>query len=363
MGMIKPERMKEKKITIAVLLVVLFSGVFWWLQRSGEQVRPVSAYQKLVPVTAVTVREVNVRDSLSVTGTAEAFRDVDVYSETSGLVRKASAEVGDRKRAGDVLFLVDDELQGSSLKKAKIAYEKAALDYRRYHALHEEGAVSVSVFESVRLKREEAETDMIEARKKYRDTRIKAPVFGTVARKLVDEGEMVQPGMKVAGLVDLSRLRVKFFLTEKEVEGIMPGNRLTVLAGNGAALEGRLSTLSDKAGSARTYEAEAVLTNSVTEPLRAGMFVRVILKGRELRHVRVIPRTAIDGTIKSPEVYVVDNGTARLRKVTTGREYGDLLEITDGLVAGEQVVINGRNELRDRISVRVIPQNKRDVAP
>ncbi|MBM3422111.1 MAG: efflux RND transporter periplasmic adaptor subunit [Chlorobi bacterium] len=349
--------MKIRNIAISIILIALFSGMFWWYQHRSEPVQTAPVYQEAVPVATFPVRRELLRDSLSVTGTAEAFTDVEVRSETSGLVRKTAAEVGSIKKAGDLLFVVDDELQRSSLKKAQIAYEKAVLDFDRYKALQAEGAVSVSVFESMRLKRQEAETDMIEARKLFGYTRITAPVAGTVSRKLVDEGEMVQPGMKVADIVDISRLRVKFFLTEKEVRGIAPGYPLTVLAGNGVALEGLLGTLSGKAGTGRTYEAEAVLENHGPEPLRAGMFVRVILKGSELRNVPVIPRTALSGSILSPEVYVVKNQTARLRKITVGREYGDYLAVSSGLSEGELVVTNGQNELRDGAQVRIIARN------
>ncbi|WP_449258131.1 efflux RND transporter periplasmic adaptor subunit [Chlorobium limicola] len=351
--------MKQKKITISIILVALFSVVFWWFQHRSEPVRIAPDYQQALPVATFTVRRESVRDSVSVTGTAEAFTDVEIRSETSGLVRKTAAEVGSFKKAGDVLFVVDDELQRSSLKKAQIAYEKAVLDYNRYKALQAEGAVSVSVFESMRLKRHEAETDMIEARKLFGNTRITAPVAGTVSRKLVDEGEMVQPGMKVADIVDISRLRVKFFLTEKEVRGIAPGYPLTVFAGNGVTLEGRLATLSGKAGSVRTYEAEAILANPGPEPLRAGMFVRIILKGTEMHNVTVIPRTALAGSIMSPDVYVVKNRIARLRKITVGNEYGDYLAVASGLSDGELVVTNGQNELRDGIQVRVIARTER----
>jgi RND family efflux transporter MFP subunit len=358
-------RVKQKKLALVIAAMVLLSSVFWWFQHQGTQDRQVSAYDNTVPVTTVAVRDAAVRDSLTVTGTTEAVRDVDVYSEASGLVRKASAEVGARKQAGDMLFVLENELQQSALKKALAAYDKAALDYRRYLSLQREGAVSFSALESMRLKRDETETDMVAARKQFRDTRIVAPVAGTIARKLVDEGEMVQPGMKVANLVDLSRLRIRFFLGEKDVPGIEPGYPVSVSsdAYPGSVLRGTLATISGKAGKDRTYEAEAVLENPGAEPWRGGLFVRVTLTGKDSRNALVIPRTALAGSFMKPEVYVVQAGKARLRHITAGREYGDQLEILAGLRAGEQVVTNGQNELRDGSAVRVIPQQTPQRSP
>jgi len=356
--------MKQKKLATVILVVAALSGLFWWQQHRSEPLRPDSAYTLDVPVTVVPVRKAVVRDSLTLAGTAEAFRDVEVFSETGGLVRKALTEVGDRKAAGEVLFVVDDELQQSALKKATAAFEKADLDHTRYRNLFREGAVSPSGLEAVRLKREEAEADLIEARRKYRDTRIKAPVSGTVTMKLLDEGEMVQPGMKVANLVDLSQVRIRFFLSEREVQGIAPGYPLEIHGTDGAGpvLRGRVASVSGKAGRDKTFEAEAVLPNFAASPLKAGMFVRVILVGKESREVLVVPRTALAGSIMKPEVYVVRNGIARLRTVTAGREFQEHLEILGGLAAGERVVTSGQNELQEGTKVTIIPQKNMDSA-
>lgn len=362
--MITSSYRKQKKDLIIVLLIVLLSVLFWWIQHTASRRTPVSSYNRDIPVTVESVRRATVRDSLVVTGTAEAFRDVEVYSETSGLVRKVFADVGDPKRKEEMLFVVDDELQGSALRKARAAYQKAELDYRRYRSLFREGAIAVSALEQISLHRQDAESDWIEARRRHEDTRIKSPVSGTVARKLVDVGEMVQPGMKVANVVDISRLKVRFFLSEKDVQGIAPGSPIEVFGRDRSSpvLQGSVATLSAKAGRDRTYEAEAHLDNDAERPFRAGMFVRVVIRGNENRDVLVIPRKALTGSVLNPEVYVVSRGRARLRKISVGREYGEQLEVLGGLAQGEQVVGSGQNELKDGANVQVITLKKRESA-
>ncbi|KUL22044.1 efflux RND transporter periplasmic adaptor subunit [Chlorobium limicola] len=355
---------KPKKLPLVFLLLSFGSIVFWWYQQRSRPVEPDYSYQREMPVIAVPAEVSAIRDSIVVTGTAEAFRDVEIFSETGGLVRKAQVEVGDRKAAGAVLYVVDDELQSTSFKKAEASFEKAALDYVRYENLHREGAVALSALESVRLKREEAEADMIAARRNLRNTRIKTPVSGTVTEKVVDEGEMVQPGMRVANVVDLSRLRITFFLSEKEVSNILPGYPVRVTSDQqpGVLLQGRVSSISGKAGKDHTYAAEAVFRNSADVPFRAGMFVRVILSGDTSREALMIPRIALAGSIINPEVYVVRKGVVRLRQIGAGKEYGEMLEILQGVAAGELVVTSGQHELRDGMKVRLVPQKKMESA-
>jgi multidrug efflux pump subunit AcrA (membrane-fusion protein) len=65
----------------------------------------------------------------------------------------------------------------------------------------------------------------------------------------------------------------------------------------------------------------------------------------------VIPRTALIGSIKNPQVYVVENNVARLKDIVAGISIGEKLEVVSGLTPGELVVINGQINLKDSVSV------------
>ncbi|ABL65091.1 efflux transporter, RND family, MFP subunit [Chlorobium phaeobacteroides DSM 266] len=352
------EIMKRKRIRIALLLLAVVSLLFWWMQSGHKSDKMESGYSGNFPVMAEIVRVASVRDSFGVTGSVQALRDVEVFSETSGIVRKAYVEVGEKKQAGAVLFQVDDELQASAERKARLACIQAKRDYERYANLYQEGAVALGSVEPLKLKLDDAEADLITAGRKYRDTKIKMPVSGTVTARFVEEGEMVQPGVKVANVVDLSQLKIRFYLSEKQVLMVSSGSLIKITSDlyPGRIFAATLFSLSGKAGRDHTFEAEARMENPQATPFRSGMFVRVSASGAAERQSVVIPRAALAGSILNPQVFVVNLGTARVRNIVAGSSYGTSIEVLSGLVPGDSVVTSGQNELHDGMQVSVLRQ-------
>jgi multidrug efflux pump subunit AcrA (membrane-fusion protein) len=58
--------------------------------------------------------------------------------------------------------------------------------------------------------------------------------------------------------------------------------------------------------------------------------------------------------VRSPQVFVAENGVAKLKAITVGREAGRMLEVLEGLQEGEQVIVSGQNNLRDGYAINVI---------
>ncbi|UWX58681.1 efflux RND transporter periplasmic adaptor subunit [Chlorobaculum sp. MV4-Y] len=214
------------RIIALVVLVPVAAAAFLALNRKPESPKPARESQPSTMAIAVSVEAASVapvHDSLSVVALVEAWRDVDIHAETSGIVRSVSSEVGQKKAAGQPLLKVDDEVAASALRKARVNRELARRDFDRYDRLQKEGAVAISNFEAVKLKLEDAEADLVSARRRFDDTAIKAPFAGVVTSRLVEVGDLVQPGMKVANMVDLSKLKIVSSIPEKQVSLIAEG--------------------------------------------------------------------------------------------------------------------------------------------
>ena len=147
-----------------------------------------------------------------------------VISETIGKVTAVKADVGDHVNAGSVLVVVDDELKLAGFKAAEVNYEKAKKDLERYEALNKSKAVTDNEIEAARLGCKGAEAQYLVARRQYNDTRISSPIAGIVTSRLVDRGSMVQPGMPIANVVDISKLKVAVNVAEKDVFKLKPGH-------------------------------------------------------------------------------------------------------------------------------------------
>jgi RND family efflux transporter MFP subunit len=351
--------MKHRNRIIALVVLVAVAAVsLLAFRKKSEPPKPARTSQPSATVIAVSVEAASVgsvRDSISVVGMINAWRDVDIHAETSGIVRSVSSEVGQRKAAGQPLLKLDDEVAASNLRKATINHELAKRDFERFANLQKEGAVSISSFEAMKLKFEDAGADLVAARRHFDDASIKAPFAGVVTSRLVEVGDLVQPGMKVANMVDLSKVKIVSSIPEKQVASIIEGMpvQVTTDVWPGKVFEAKVQSVSAKSSRDHTYQVESVMENPQKTPFRAGMFARVAFVSREAREALLIPRQALTGSIANPEVFVVSGGKARLRKIVAGAEYGTRIEVIQGLAPGETVVTSGQNDLADGAAVRV----------
>jgi len=254
-----------------------------------------------------------------------------------------------------VLIQIDDELRHAGFVTAEVNYDKAKKDFERFDALTKEHAVTDQQFEGARLAYKSAEAQYITAKRQYQDTKVTSPIDGIVTARLVDLGTWVAANSIVANVVDLSVLKVKINVTESDAFRLHAGDKvdLTTDVYPGVIYSAKIKSVSAKADDAHTYPAEVELANSKEHPLKAGMFALVTFRTTMSDSVTIIPRMALVGSAKSPHIYVVENGAARLRSIVVGREIGTNLEILSGVVPGEQVIVNGQGNLKDSTPVTV----------
>ena len=345
-----------KYITLGLVPVALVFGFYSCNNaKSDGQNSATATIATSYSVSVVKAVKKEVTDSFSQVGTIVAYNDVAVISETSGRVVKVDAEVGDYKPAGSVLVEVDSELKEAAYKAADVTYEKAKKDLERYEALYKEGSISDSQIEQARWSYQSAESQYIVARRQLSDTKITTPISGIVTARNVNIGSMVMGAPQatvIANVVDISRLKVKVSVAEKDVIRLKVGEPVEVTTDvfPNAAFQGSVFSISSKGDEGHTYPVEVVLRNSKNQ-LKAGMFGRVVFTPRSSGNLIVVPRECIIGSVENASLYVVENDKAKLRPVVAGKETGTNIEILSGLQEGEQVVMNGQNNLSDNAPV------------
>jgi RND family efflux transporter MFP subunit len=309
-----------------------------------------------VPVNVVKVQKENMKEQLSLVGTITANNDVMIVSETQGRVKQVFAEVGNFKTTGSTLFKIEDELMYANYIAAEANYKKAKKDYDRFTKLFADSAASDSQLEGIELAYKGAEAKYIIAKKQYEDTKITTPISGIVTAKFIDKGSMVGPGTAVANVVDISSLKVKISVSEKDIFKIKLNDEVDVYvdAYPDYIFKGKIKTISDKADYSHTYPVEIVMPNNKKFPLKAGMFGRVCFSSIENKESVIIPRDALIGSAREPKVFVIENDIAFLRTISIGFEVGTKVQVINGLEEGEVIVTNGQNNLKDNSKVVIL---------
>jgi len=351
---------KKQKFFFPVLLLLVLLGLVWLNRRPATHKAVEARIFDRIPVSVARVSKAAVCDSFSIVGTVEAIREADIFSESGGLVRRVSAEPGEQKKAGETLLILDNELATARQKKADAHFRQTKRDVDRYRNLYKEGAVALSAYETVQLQREEAEAEFVAADRKYNDTRVKAPFSGVVTSRLVEQGELVHEGMKIAHIVDMSRVKIIIFVPEREMRRFVEGTSLTVTSDlyPEEIFKGKVISVSDKSGRDHTFRIEVLLENTGKYSLRSGMFARVLSSGEEERQAVLVPRVALVSGIRTPELFVVRRGKAFLKTFLAGVELQKQVEVLGGLAPGDSVVTSGQNELHDGADVLIIDQQK-----
>ena len=337
-------------IIVAAVIAIIFFG--------KKETNPSDQKQSYgdIPVSTTLVKKMKLVNSISLVGVVNANNDVNVISEAQGLVVDVKVKVGDYVKAGTVLFQIDDVIMQSNLASTEINYLKAKRDFERSETLYQENSISAAQLDLARLGMKAAESQLTLAKKQLNDTKIKAPISGTINKRMVDLGTMVNGGTPVANIVDISMLKVLLNVSEKDAFQIKIGEQteITTDVYPGVKFFGRVDNIASKADEAHTYPVEVKLPNNPKNPLKAGMFARVNFTSQSSMESLAIPRESLVGSIKDARVYMVQNQVAKLKNIVVGKSSGNFLEVISGLDENEVIVTNGQNNLSDNSKVVII---------
>lgn len=349
---------KWQIITAVVVVLAIIVTVLMYNKKKMAALTP-GGIKDVYYVTIQKAEKKNLNQAISLVGTVTAYNDVNIISEAAGKITAVYTKVGDYKSAGSVLFQVDDELKKAALMSAEANYEKAKKDYGRFQQLFQQKSASDTQLDQAKLGASMAEAQYIVAKRQFEDTKIKTPISGYVTMRNVDVGSMVQGAPQatlVANVVDISRLKVKVNVAESDAFVLKAGDQVNVTVDvyPGEKFSGRIESVSSKADDAHTYPVEIIIANERAHSLKAGMFARVAFATLNSRETVVIPRDALVGSVKEPQIFVVENGIAKLRNLVLGSESGILVQVLQGLNTGEEIVVNGQNNIVDNVKVEIL---------
>ncbi len=344
---------------IALAAVVALIVAKLWMNKKviNEKNNPVVT-ATVISVTAEQVKKLPATTSLKKTGVLQAFKEVDISSTAQGKIEEMKFELGTKVSEGQVVAIIDSRIKELTLQQTELTIAKLEKDYNRFQTLLEGDAATEMSVSDIKFNYENAKTQAEQIRKQIKDCRIVSPLSGTVIRRNFDEGEFVNYGTPLGTVVDVSRLKVQVMVSEKEVYGISVDQEVNVTSDifPGVVLEGKVNYVSPSADPTHSYLVEVTLKNDSKNPVKAGTFVYVEFVGDSAAEVLQIPRNALTESIKNPYVFVIKDSTATKRSIKVGREFGEYLEVLNGLEANEIVVTSGQINLTDNSQVNIISQ-------
>ncbi|HTJ53043.1 MAG TPA: efflux RND transporter periplasmic adaptor subunit [Cyclobacteriaceae bacterium] len=349
-----------KKKTIMIIVGVLIAVLIVWKLASNKKElnlksKPSDTAEVSIPVKVATVQLEAIKMDIKKTGSVVPFKESKVLTTSGGTIQKCSIELGQTVERGQVLAVLDHSASSLDLQKAETNAAKLKEDVQTYTELLKGKATTDQKVKDLTLQYNDALSQVNQIRKKISDTNIKAPISGMVSTKDVEEGVFANTGTQIATIVDITKIKVRVNLAEREAYQVKLGQSVKIVSDVFPDHEftGVLSFISPQADDAHNYMAEIRMDNHPKFLLRSGTFVTAYFPITDPQNVLVVPQEALTGGSENASAYVVNNGRVKLKNIKTGREVKGLIEIADGLRAGDQVVISGQINLADSTRVSI----------
>ncbi|MFN0102416.1 MAG: efflux RND transporter periplasmic adaptor subunit [Bryobacteraceae bacterium] len=353
--------------------------------------------KEATPVEIAVAKRSEISSFLSSTANLRAMRDVAVSIQAEGIVQKVLVEEGDFVKSGQVLCTLDDmHLQlrlelatqklaqaGLQMEKARTRQEKAVAqighakaEFIRYEKASKEGLVSdkevatyryrleeldhdqkVAAYETKELRHRmsELETEIAQTKLDISRSQVRAPFDGFVTQRAVNLGQRVRAMDALFNVGSFSPLYAEVHLSEKDAGSVRANQVATIHLGSDetASVHGRVERISPVVDQA-SGTVKVTIALDPQKGFRPGAFVRVGIQTDKKADAILIPKRAVVEEDGLNYVFVTGNDRATRTKVNLGYQSEGMVEVLNGVNAGQSVVVAGQGALKEGSKIRIL---------
>jgi RND family efflux transporter MFP subunit len=352
-----------KKIIISVVVIIGALAIIGYvLTKNKEENKAktdvVAEKNAAVSVKTAQVKTEEVSLDFIANGSFEPIQELTFSAEKSGKVISVLVKEGDYVNVGQTLVIVRSDVINVNAQTAKAGYDNAKSDYDRYENAYKTGGVTKQQLDQAKLALTNAGANLKQANINVGDTKVKAPIKGFINKKYIEPGSILtgMPATAMFDIVNVSKLKLNVTVNENQVASLKTGNTVNVTSSvfPNKSFAGKITFIAAKADESLNFPVEIEIENNSSNSLKAGMYGTANFGSKQKQQLKLVPRNAFVGSVSSNEIFVVENGIAKLKKVTSGRILGDLVEIVDGLSDGDTVIVTGQINLQDGNTVEII---------
>jgi RND family efflux transporter MFP subunit len=343
-----------------VLVLFVIIGAWRHVRAHNEQERFTQQINKLTVDVVSAQRDEKPKD-LILPGTFQAFKETTIFARANGYVKDWKVDIGDNVKEGQLLAEIETPELDQQVAQAKAANDIAKITADRWRDLVEKKVVSKQEYDQNQKAYEGAKANYEQLQKVQGFRQIVAPFDGKISTRSVDFGTLVtagsgNTGTPLFGIVQSDPLRVYVFAPQENAPSIYQGLSAKILLQEfpGQEFEG---TVTRTAGAldpqSRTMQVEVQVPNHDGK-LYAGMYGQVKFLLVDQNAPIVVPANAFLFRKEGSQVATIENGDRiHWQNIRVGRDFGDRIEVIDGLKENTKVVMNPTDDLREGVQVEV----------
>lgn len=300
-----------------------------------------------MPVEAENIVPAALASEITAIGSLRSDESVTLSAEIAGRIAAIRFQEGQRVKAGQVLFDLDDSVQRAELAQARAGQILAQRNFDRASEMFSKNLISKADHDTVAANLDAAQASLALAEARIAKMRIRAPFASTAGLRTVSPGDYITPGQALVNLEAMQSMKLDVRLAEAALPALSAGQKLRIEVDSypGQTFSGEIYAIDPRVADAtRSIGVRARIRNPEGK-LRPGLFARVKLELSHRPDALLVPEQAIFPRGDQQFVYVIDDGKAALRPVTIGLRQGGKVEITSGLKAGETVITAGLQKI------------------
>lgn len=291
--------------------------------------------------------------SIEAQGEVKPFKHVTMQADISGRVANIDFDEGKPVEANKVVMTLDDSVYQAQLAQAKAKMDHSQVNYGRLKKLLDRGTGSPSDVEQALATLEYDKASVALAKANLAKTRIKTPFAGVLGLKSIDVGDFVSTGQPLLDIVDIDNLIVDFFVPEKYIAEMKQGLSVSLntdvyadanYQGEVVAIAPTLNT------KLRALKVRAIVHNP-NHILKPGVFSRLSIVLQTIENAMVVPEDALFYQDSKPYLYLIEDNHVKPIQVTTGMSHKGMVQILEGVKAGDSIVLAGQIKLYDGAAV------------
>jgi membrane fusion protein, multidrug efflux system len=299
---------------------------------------------QIVNVKTAPVELSDFTEVVQITGTVASFEDVKVPAEEGGRVMKWLLEKGAHVAKGQIIAQLDDALLKAGYDAANAAYKIAQTNFEKQQKVFAEQGISELQIKTFEYQRDaaKAQSDLMKSR--WEKMQVKSPIEGILNNRFVNTGEMIGPGMPIAHVVNVNRLKISAGVPERYANSFKVGDevRFTVDAIPGETFTGKVGFAAAAINrDNRTLPAEIFVT-ATRQKLKPDMIasLKIVLSSRP-NSIVISEDYMQKADLNRFVVFVDNNGIAEERTIKIGSVNGGKVLVESGLKEGERLITLG----------------------
>jgi membrane fusion protein, multidrug efflux system len=349
----KKETLAEKKTKVATLKTQVRK-----LEEEIAKLEPKREDAKAINVSLATVQSQTFKHFIEMQGTLDSKDNVFVSPKTPGAIEHLYVKEGDYVRAGQVIARIDNSIMEVSLREINVQLETAKIFFEKQKSLWEQKIGTEVQFIQAKTQVEALEKRIDTMREQMKLSVVTTPISGQVDEVRQKAGEMAMPGMGIIRVANITNLKIKANVADTYAGTVKKGDVINVkIPDLNKELKAVINFVSTTVNpSSRTFEVHANLPK-ISSDMKPNMMAMLTINDQNKANSIVIKQNLIQTTEDGDVVYVaVTEGNkkiARSRLVKTGLTYNGDIIILEGLKAGDEIIVEGQQEVVDGIELKV----------